>query len=138
MLQSETMFNPLLHASIILIFLIIFLFMSHVCLLCYTLPLTTSQTGQTNQVLAFLASHQHQTQETAFLFLYTNQTNPSGRSGLSLQVNANVHWGQLKYLSSTTSQPNIERRTEAPPPLQIAYRDTLQRGKNKSPMEHKF
>ena len=35
------------------------------------------------------------------------------RSGPPLLVNTNVHWGQLKYLSSTTSQPNTKKRTKA-------------------------
>ena len=58
-----------------------------------------------------------------YFYKQQTQTNPSGRSGPPLLVNTKIHWGQLKYLSSTTSQPNARNRTKALATINKQVRD---------------
>ena len=68
--------------------------------------------------------------------LFLIHIDPSGRSGLSGLVNANVHWGLLKYLISTTSQPNTNSRTRALCHVSKEQIHPLKRGENKAIKNH--
>ena len=61
--------------------------------------------------------------QPSYFYIQQTQTNPSGRSGPPLLVNTNVHWGQLNYLSSTTSQPNTKNRKKALATINRQVRD---------------